>query len=161
MKSRFQIASTVLFVGMLFLSIPISTYAAGGKVAPQDLISLGQGLQTGVWMGNNVTVDYKLSRGQSGIDLSGVARFNDNIAMNFSVLRDFHLRAVFTDAGGRIIGSQGLATNRGNFDPTPFRAKLTPPPGTADIAFGYEGTALGGGDEGAGGGPTRFWQYVG
>jgi hypothetical protein len=159
----------LLVIGLLVLALqsgPVPAFAAGETVSPQDLIPLGQGQKVGIWKGNDITVDYKLATGQHDIDISGTARFNDNIAMNFDFLNDFNLRAVFTDREGRIIGSQNLATNRGSLAPTgnaestPFRAKLTPPPGTADIAFGYQGTAVTN-DEGGGGGPTRFWQYIG
>jgi hypothetical protein len=169
MESRLRIVQIALLTGFLVLACQFprtSAFASGGIVSPGELIPLGQAKETGVWKGNDVTVDYRLTKGLNEIDLSGVARLNDSIVMNFNFLRDFHLIAVFTDSNGRILGSQALATNRGSLTPmgnaesTPFKARLIPPPGTADIAFGYDGTALQG-DDGGGGTPTRFWQNVG
>ncbi len=168
MKRRPQIVKIAFLTGFFVIAccfLRITAYASGGVISPKELIPLRQAQQTGVWEGNNVTVDYRLARGPHEIDLSGVARLNDNIAMNFDFLRDFHLSAVFTDSNGRVIGTQSLATNRGGTGPTgsagstPFRARLIPPPGTVNIAFGYEGTAIDS-DEG-GGTPTRFWENVG
>lgn len=169
MKRRLQIVQIALWTGFLVLAcqfLRTSAFAAGGAVSPQELIPLEQAQKTGVWQGNDVTVDYRLTMGQGEMDLSGVARLNSNIAMNFNFLRDFRLTAVFTDSSGRIIGRQSLATNRGAISPmgtgesTRFSARLIPPPGAVNIAFGYEGTAVDAGGRG-GGNPTRFWQNVG
>lgn len=166
METRLRIVEIALLTGFLVLACQFmrtSAFASGGIVAPREMIPLGQAKETGVWKGNDVTVDYRLTRGRHEIDLSGTARLNDNIVMNYNFLQDFRLTAVFTDSDGRIIGSQSLATNRGdlgpmgNTDSTPFHSRLIPPPGTAGIAFGYEGTAV----EDMGGMPTRFWQNVG
>ena len=140
----------------------MSPMSGGGIVYPQDRVSLDTGPNVGSWRGDDVTVDYSFSRGQHDMDISGTAWFNDHMTTNYTFLRDFQLSAIFTDRDGRVLGSQGLATNRGNLDPTPFRARLVPPAGTAEIAFAYTGTAFstGGSDDGGGGGgPNSFWQY--
>lgn len=161
MKNRLLLAAALVLIGFIAAGCQtMSPFAQSGTVLPRDRVALASGQHSGEWHGDDVTVDYRYSRNEHDMDLSGTARFNSNLTFNFSILRDFQLSTIFTDSDGRVLGTQPLATNRGNFEPTPFHARLVPPPGTADISFAYQGTAFSVGDEdGGGGGPTSFWQY--
>jgi hypothetical protein len=148
-------------IGLFFLIVGCQTVtlASAESASPENSVSLPQGQNAGVWKGNYLVVDYKYTRGQSDMDLTGTVNFGDNITMNFVLLRDFRLSAVFLDENGRVLEKKALTTERGNFDPIPFHAKITVPANTASMSFSYQGTAIEGGDDsGGGGGITNFWQ---
>jgi hypothetical protein len=154
--------STVLAaMGLFLLLCGCQTMLAGsvtGSVSPEDLVAFPQGQSSGAWKGNYLVVDYRYSRNQSDLDMTGKVEFLDNMSMNFVFLRDFQLSAIFIDENGRVLATKSLVTGRGNFDPIPFRTQIGIPPTTVSIAFSYQGTAIEGGTE-DGGGITRFFQY--
>ena len=74
--------------------------------------------------------------------------------IGYLVLNDFRLRVIFLDASGRVLGSGMLATDRGDFREIRFNRRLSIPASTSSIAFGYEGKAIEGAEDG---GTTTFW----
>ncbi|MFZ2447179.1 MAG: hypothetical protein WAW37_12540 [Syntrophobacteraceae bacterium] len=161
-----MISRILAVTGMLLLSIFIAgcqtmqSSSQGGVVAPADRAPVAQGRNTGTWQGTDIAVDYKYSLNPPAMDFSGTVRFLSHMTFNFQILHDFRLSVIFTDQDGRVLGTQGLTTNRDGLEPFPVQARLTIPAGTSQMAFSYQGTALSVGDEdGGGGGPTYFWQY--
>jgi hypothetical protein len=154
--------SKVLFtIGLFFLIAGCQTMTPSyrtGSVSPEDSVPLPVGQNAGAWKGNYLVVDYKYSRALTDIDMTGMVNFADNMTMNFVLLRDFHLSAIFLDENGKVLGTKGLTTGRGSFDPISFRAQMAVPPATVAISFSYQGTAIEGGND-DGGGINHFWQY--
>jgi hypothetical protein len=131
-----------------------------GVVSPENRIALAPGGGSGAWQGQDLSVDYRYSMNQSNLELSGTADFASNMTTNFTFINDFQLSVLFFDQSGKVLENRGLATDRGSLDPVHFRTRIALPPGTAGMAFAYQGTALAtGDDEGGGGGLTAFWQY--
>ncbi len=160
MKTKLLLWLALLSIGSIAAACQtMSPFARGGTVYPHDRVALVPGQHSGEWRGDDVTVDFKYSRKDHDMDISGAANFNSNITGNFSILRDFQLTTIFTDSEGKVLATQTLATNRGDFDPTPFHARIILPPGTADISFGYQGTALSIGEDQGGSNPTSFWEF--
>ncbi|MHC1726909.1 MAG: hypothetical protein AB9866_13035 [Syntrophobacteraceae bacterium] len=133
-------------------------YSRSGVVAPEDRVGISQPRQSAVWNGKDLTVEYKYSRDQSQLDISGRVDFADHMTSSFMTLHDFRLSAVFVDESGKVLGTHGLVTDRGYFHPIPFNARLTVPGGTVSLTFSYQGTAIEGGNDNGGGG-NYFWYY--
>ncbi len=159
MKIRF-LSVVALGVAALFLAgcQTTATFSEVGKAVPaQERVAISEGRNTVTWKGPDITVDFTYARGQGRLDLTGRIVYADSLAYNYQLLRDFRLSALILDDSGRVIQTQPLATNRGNFDPVSFQAALPLPSSAASISFSYQGTALEV-DEG-GGNPTSFWYY--
>ncbi len=159
MKKKLLLAFALLLTGFMAAACQtMSPFSRGGTVYPRDRVALAPGQHSGEWRGDDVRVDFKYSRNEHDLDISGAANFNSNITSNYSMLRDFQLSTIFTDQEGKVLGAQTLATNRGAFESTPFHSRIVLPPGTADISFGYQGIALGIGEDTGGANPTSFWE---
>ncbi len=127
--------------------------ANAGFVPPADRLSIAQPRYSGLWKGPDLSVEYRYSRDQGQIDLSGKVRFA-YFWIGYTDLEYFQLRAVFLDENGRVLESDGLATNRDSFESIPFHATLKLPSSAVFMAWSYQGMAVGGGN-----GPTSFWFY--
>ncbi|MEM5787024.1 MAG: hypothetical protein AAGU11_06870 [Syntrophobacteraceae bacterium] len=137
-----------------------TSFYPAGVVAPEERIPLQAGGETGTWKSRELSVEYTYVRGTGQTDIAGAVYFADSMKLNFTILHDFRLSAIFLDDEGRVLDTQGIATDRNGFDPVPFRNRLAIPAGARSFAFSYQGTAIeGGGDGGSGGGITRFWHY--
>lgn len=159
MKIR-SLSIVALAVAVLFLSgcQTTATFSEVGKIVlAQERVPISEGKNTVTWKGPDLSVNFTYARGQGRLDLTGRIIYADSLAYNYQLLRDFRLSALVLDYSGRVIQTQAVATNRGNFDPIPFQAALPLPSSAASISFSYEGTAVEV-DEG-GGNPTRFWYY--
>jgi hypothetical protein len=161
MKKSFLLHSAILGLTLLIAGCQtVGPHLGTGFVAPDNRIMITSGQGSGSWQGRDLTVDYRYSVNQRDMDFSGMVHFASGMTYNFILLSDFQLSVVFFDESGKVTEKRGLATNRGNFDPMPFHNRVVLPPGTAGMAFAYQGTAFESGDsEGGGAGPTYFWHY--
>jgi hypothetical protein len=157
-KNLTRILTTVALFFLIAGCQTMTLSSGTGSVSPENRVPFPEGQNAGVWKGNYLVVDYKYSRALTDIDMTGMVNFADNMTMNFVLLRDFHLSAIFLDENGKVLGTKGLTTGRGSFDPISFRAQMAVPPATVAISFSYQGTAIEGGND-DGGGINHFWQY--
>ena len=158
MKPGFLFRLSVIVSALFVAGLQIS--AVAGFVPPADRLSIAEPRSSAVWKGQDLTVKYTYSADQGQMELSGNIRFADYLPLGFTVLHDFRLSVIFLDQNGRVLEERGLATNRGGFDPIPFQARLTLPPGAVFIAFSYQGDAIDSASGGGGGGGhTSFWYY--
>jgi len=151
------LAAIAIFLFLAGCQTMSSSYGVG-SVSPEDRAPFPPGGNSGTWKGSSLVVDYKYSRTQSDLDMSGTVNFLDNITMNFVLLRDFQISIIFVDENGKVLVTQGLATGRGAFDPISFHVKMSAPQAAVAMSFSYKGTAIEGGSD-DGGGVTYFWQY--
>jgi hypothetical protein len=154
--------SVVVAVGLVFLVTgcqTVNSYSGTGIVAPEKRVAIPEGSDAGKWQGNDLWVEYKYSRSQGTMDLSGTVHFADSMIYNADQVHDFQLSVILVDEKGNVLDSHGLATGRGDLDPIPFRIKLTFPASAVSMAFSYRGTALSSGDSEGGGGTSHFWEY--
>jgi hypothetical protein len=135
-----------------------SLYSKTAVVSQEDRVAIPQGNETGTWRGKDLSVNYRYSREAGQIDLSGTVNFEEHMTLGYVLLNDFRLSAIFTNEKGRIIETKGLATDRGSIGPIPFRVRLSVPVSASAMSFSYQGTAIEGGNDGGGGGISRFWQ---
>jgi hypothetical protein len=152
MPSCFLLSLITLVLCIAGLQISADT-ASAGFVPPADRLSIAQPSYSGLWKGPDLSVEYRYSRDQSKIDLSGKVRFA-YFWIGYTLLQYFRLSAVFLDENGRVLESDGLVTNRDSFESIPFHSKLKLPSNAVFMAWSYEGLAGGGGN-----GPTSFWFY--
>ena len=154
MKTRFLFLSLAIAAALL---IPASqTIGAGGSthsVSPVDRISIDQPRSSGQWKAHELTVNYSYSKDQGQIDLSGNIVFANFLVLGYARLQDFRLGVIFLDANGKVIEETGLATNRGAFDPIPFKRRVSLPPNAASMAFSYQGDGI---ESGMASGRTSF-----
>ena len=155
MKPGFLFRLSVIVSALFAAGLQIS--AAAGFVAPADRLSIPQPHVSAVWKGQDLTVNYTYSAEQGQMELSGNIRFSDSMSMGFALLHDFRLSVIFLDQNGRVLEQKVLATNRGGFDPIPFKTRLTLPPGAVSMAFSYQGQAVDSASGGGGGGFNSFW----
>ena len=118
MPSRFLLSLIALVLCVAGLQICADT-AIAGFVPPRDRLSIAQPNYSGLWKGPDLSVEYRYSRDQSQIDLSGKVRFA-YFWIGYTLLENFQLRAVFLDKNGRVLESDGLVTNRDSFESIPF-----------------------------------------
>jgi len=128
--------------------------ASAGFVPPAARLAIDQPRYSGQWKGPDLTVEYRYSRDQGQIDLSGKVVFAYTMVMGYTLLNNFRLGAVFLDKNGRVLKETGLATNRDSFESIPFNRRISLPSESVFMAFDYQGYAGGGGS-----GPTSFWFY--
>lgn len=148
-KRGFQLTSRLFFLssviaGMVVIAaLQIVAAQAGVRsVPPADRLSIAQSGDSGQWKGRDVTVEYRYSKDNGQIDLSGTARFAFFLPMGYSRLEDFHLGAIFVDENGKVLEEIGLATSHGSFDPVAFHRKVKLPLDAVSMAFSYQGTAI-------------------
>jgi len=158
LRSLTKMSATIGLLLLIGACQTITPSSGTGSVSPESTVPFPEGRNTGRWEGNYLVVDYKYSGTLTDIDMTGTVNFRENLSMNFSSLYDFHLSAIFVDENGKVLGTRGLATARGAFDPIPFHVRLSAPRTTVSLSFSYEGTAIEGGND-EGGGVSRFFQY--
>ncbi len=158
MKPGFLFRLSVI-VSALFVA-GLQSSAAAGFVSPADRLSIAEPQSSAEWKGQDLTVKYAYSADQGQVELSGNIRFADFLLLGFTLLHDFRLSVIFLDQNGKVLEQKGLVTNRGGFDPIPFKTRLTLPPGAVFMAFSYQGQAVDSASGGGGGGGfTSFWYY--
>lgn len=152
MPSCFLLSLIALVLCFAGLQISANT-ASAGFVPPADRLSIAEPSYSGLWKGPDLSVEYRYSRDQGKIDLSGKVRFA-YFWIGYTDLENFQLRAVFLDEKGRVLASDGMVTNRDSFESIPFHRTLKLPSSAVFMAWSYEGLAGGGGN-----GHTSFWFY--
>ena len=158
MKPGFLFRLSVIVSALFIAALQVS--AAAGFVPPEDRLSIAEPRASAVWKGQDLTVKYTYSADQGQMELSGNIRFANYLSQGFTQLRDFRLNVIFLDQNGKVLEEKGLVTNRGGFDPLPFKTRLTLPPGAVSIAFSYQGDAIDSASgAGGGGGHSSFWYY--
>lgn len=106
----------------------------------------------------DLTVDYQYTRNGDSLQFSGDVRYGSALRHNFVTVTHFHLRVFFADAQGKVLQDHGIAVGGYGYtdDLMRFQERLTLPPGTAFMAFGYSGRAADGGHH-DGRTETSFW----
>jgi hypothetical protein len=155
MRTGLLFLSSVIAVALIVTASRIISADAGAQsVSAADRLSIEQPLYSGQWKGNDLTVEYRYSKDQGQMDLSGNIRFSYSMTMGYTNLQDFRLGAIFLDKNGKVLQEIGLATNRNAFDPIPFNRRINLPSNAVFMAFSYQGKAC---DQGRG--KTSFWFY--
>ena len=135
----------------------------GAVVRDGYLIALTDGTQRSAsYQSPDLTIEYRWVRSGNELQLTGLAKFTPRIRNGFTMIPYFDLSVFFTDAQGNILEDRRIATP-GSGDPDSqmrISEKLLLPPGTANMAFSYDGLArdTGGAGEDNGGGEMPFWQ---
>ncbi|MGA3115821.1 MAG: hypothetical protein ABSF90_15475 [Syntrophobacteraceae bacterium] len=155
MRTGLLFLSSVIAVAFFISASQIIGANAGAQsVSAPDRLSIEQPRYSGQWKGNDLSVEYRYSKDQGQMDLSGNIRFAYSMTMGYTNLQDFRLGAIFLDKNGKVLKEIGLATNRDAFDPIPFNRRINLPSDAVFMAFSYQGKAC---DEGRG--KTSFWFY--
>jgi hypothetical protein len=135
----------------------------GAKVNGGSLIALPVGVQqSGNYETRDLSISYQIKRTENELQLSGLAQFAPSLRNNFLTVPYFHMSLFLADANGNVLGNRGVVTSGYGYtdDNMRFDTRITLPPGTAYMAFAYDGRA-----RGAGGGDTdsqdetTFWEY--
>ncbi len=134
----------------------------GAKVRDAYRIALADGAQrSAVHRSPDLTIEYHLSRNGDELRLEGVADYTAKIKNGYTFVPYFHLSVFLTDRHGNILEDRGITTP-GSDDPNNrmrFSEKIALPPGTAGMAFSYNGQARSSGArQDGGGGTTPFWE---
>jgi hypothetical protein len=157
MKNLFLYAMLILAITPILSGCQAAQKHPGEWAAPEKVtVPIPPGNNSGRWWGRDLVVDYKYSRTQGSMDMTGVVRFQDNMSNNYSMLKDFHLSVSLLDKNGTSLGNQGITMGAGTFDPIPFHVHLEVPADSVAMEFTYKGTAQGG--IRGGGNSTSFWQ---
>ena len=131
----------------------------GATLAPSSQIPLAEGMKhTDHYETLDVSIDYEYVRSGDALQLSGVVRYGLGLQHNFVMVPQFYMRLYFGDAKGNLLSYHGVPiSGYGNSDDVMrFSEQLTLPPGTAVMAFGYNGYARDtGGHRDDGGGSTE------
>ena len=153
MRTGLLFLSSVIAAAFFISASQIIAADAGAQsVSAADRLSIEQPRYSGRWKGNDLSVEYRYSKDQGQMDLSGNVRFSYSLVMGYTDLRNFRLGAIFLDENGKVLEEIGLATNRGSFDPIPFSRRINLPPNAVSMAFSYQGTATDVGRD-----KTSFW----
>jgi hypothetical protein len=157
-----RLLGCMLVMAFMFGCQSLSFDPKGHTVPESKWIALPQaGEYSGTWTNDDLTLDYKLSRNQSQLRISGSIRFADRITNSFFIVQYFHLDAIPVDARGKVLDMIGLTTTSGMniiFDHSlDFSSVLSLPPNTEAIVFSYRGKALEG--DGGDGDIMDFWEY--
>ena len=145
-----------VMVAAFFISAPriIAADAGAGSVSAANRLSIEQPRYSGLWKGNDLSVEYRYSKDQGQMDLSGNVRFSYSLVMGYTDLRNFRLGAIFLDENGKVLEEIGLATDRGSLDPIPFSRRINLPANAVSMAFSYQGIATDVGRD-----RTSIWFY--
>lgn len=158
MKMRFLIAISIAALTLVAVACRASGfYSQTGIVSIEDRVAIPPGQNTGAWNGRDLSVEYRYSREQSSMDLSGAVEFAFFMTNGYSALHDFRLSAIFLDGNGKVLNTQGITTQRGDLEPIPFRKRVVVPASAAFMSFSYQGSAIDGGTHA--GGSKYFWYY--
>jgi hypothetical protein len=104
----------------------------------------------------DLVIDYQYVRSGDQLDLWGSAQYGAGIRHNFKTVPRFYMRLYFADEKGMVLGYRGIVTSGYGYsdDTLRFKQRITLPPGTALMAFGYDGEAR---STGEGKGASPFW----
>ncbi len=141
----------------------------GSRIRNGYGITIGQGAATGgTYQSDDLLVRYQYRVDNSVLTISGEMQLKDSIRMNFLQVNRFNLGIVFGDARGCLLGGRSLVS-RSHFDvddPVAFQGRIPLPPGTAQMAFTYQGSAsegprgaYGRRSMGGDGQEITFWEY--
>lgn len=139
----------------------------GSGMIPRDKLTPLGTVRDAHWDTRDLTVVYTLEQNANGVRISGSVRYADALRYNFSLMRYFYLGLYLTDADGRVLREEPLATsapdsidnfggNRSDFD---FSRSFTLPEGAAYFAFKYSAQASDPDSGDGGSNPTYFWYY--
>jgi hypothetical protein len=135
----------------------------GAKVNQGSLIALPVGVQqSGNYETRDLSIGYQIKRTENELHLSGLAQFAPSIRNNFLTVPYFHMSLFLADANGNVLENRGVVTSGYGYtdDNMRFDTSITLPPGTAYMAFAYDGRARGaGGGDGDSQDEASFWEY--
>jgi hypothetical protein len=147
-----------VLIGLIAFQAGLFPAVAEGDVVPKGTeIPLVEGEKTtGKWQTSELAMDYTYLKNQNSMEISGEMRLIGGLVRSFDRIQAFHLRVYFLDAQGTVIKSEGVAAGpKGGMEEVGvFQKKLTLPPNTVAIAFGYRGNIVQ-----KRGGDSPFW-YV-
>jgi hypothetical protein len=134
----------------------------GAKVRDAFRISLADGTSRSArYQSQDLVVEYEVLRQGSELQISGVAEYTARIRHAYTQIPYFHLRLFLCDQYGNILEDKGITTH-GSDDPNNrmrFDETIVLPPGTAIMAFSYNGEARSSGSRQDGGGSvSTFWE---
>jgi hypothetical protein len=162
---RMKMLTAGFLVAVLVAVLPSVSQAnwfdyKGSKLNSVAVIPLQDGSrQSGHFSTPSVDIDYTYIRTGNTLKLSGTGRYDSSVRGNFLSIPRFYLRVYLADSQGRVLDYSGIVTTSyaNSTDEFRFNQQMALPPGTAAMAFGYDGEALGGsGDRGQGAG-MPFW----
>lgn len=139
-------------------SVPMSH--VGGRVPAQKRMALAQdGSHSATYRAEDVLIDYKYSRNQSLLDLSGSIGFTDSIRQSFRRIEGFHADVIFVNENGVVVDSQALTTSSSDSSDSPilFKTSVTVSQDVVAISFAYTGNAIATG--GGSGARMGLWDY--
>ena len=138
----------IVLVGFLFgmIACQHSIFTYNGRlVKPANRIPLKEGgPHKSEWKEEDLTLNYNYQKQGDALEISGEVTFADHLVYNFRDFNDFFLTVYFTDMGGKINGEQTL-TSAGvgqQIEKMSFNRRLTLPPGSEGMVFGYRGHAV-------------------
>jgi hypothetical protein len=117
----------------------IASNAEAQFVSAADRLSIEQPRYSGEWKGNDISVEYRYSKADGQMDLSGNVQFSFPLVMGYTNLLDFRLGAILLDKDGRVLREVGLVANRGTLDPFSFSRSINLPQNAVFMAFTYQG----------------------
>jgi hypothetical protein len=114
------------------------------------------GQSTGNFQDGYVKVGYRYTPGEEGLRVSGSVWFGDAIVMNYLFVDAFHMDILLTDAQGRVVSQQSIATasNMNVTDSIEFMTTVSLPQQANYMAFSYTGRVHGLGES-----PMAIWYY--
>ena len=139
-------------------SVPMSH--VGGRVPAQKRMALAQdGSHSATYRTEDVVIDYRYSRNQSLLDLSGSIRFADPIRQSFRRVDGFHADVILMNEDGVVVDSQALTTSSSDSSDSPilFKTTVTVSQAVVAISFAYTGNAVAAG--GGSGARMGFWDH--
>jgi len=131
----------------------------GDFVPSGNRILLSEGRQaSGLWQTRDLSVRYRIAPAGDSLEIEGSVVFDARLSRGYQYLDRFHLRLYFVDGDGIVLDTHGLITaSQGGVERgLSFRKTLVPPAGTAALALGYTGTAMG---IDRGGSESPFWDF--
>ena len=148
------VLATVLLAGCQ--SVPMGH--VGGRVPAQKRMALAQdGSHSATYRTEDLVIDYRYSRNQSLLELSGSIRFADSIRYSFRRVDGFHADVIFMNESGVVVASQALTTGSSDSSDSPimFKTSVTVSQDVVAISFAYTGNAVATG--GGSGARMGFW----
>lgn len=118
----------------------------GARISQANLIPLTEGgLKGAFFETEDVTVDYEYTRTGDNLRLGGEISYSRALQNSFSRVPDFYIRVFFADAQGTVLAYRGIIASGYGYtgDRMRFHELVALPPGTAFMAFGYSGIAVG------------------
>jgi hypothetical protein len=132
----------------------------GARLSSVAVIPLIDGSrESGHFSTPSLDIDYTYVRAGATLTLSGTGRYDSSIRNSFLSIPRFYLRVYLADAEGRVLDYRGIVTTSyaNSTDEFRFNQQIVLPPGTASMAFGYDGEAQGGSGNRGQGAAIPFW----